>query len=116
MLPADFRALFSKFKSATDDEINAQISLSAAHLNVNRMGAFYNEALANFIAHGLCLGKSDTDITDANDVVGRSTEKQHTMRSAAEIEAQRKDPFLRTTYGQRYRYLKTLANMGALVT
>lgn len=117
MTPDDFRAARPKYANETDSAINAAIALSAPYFNRRwQASAFYPEGLSCAIAHFICIGKSDAAITEANDVVTKSTEHQSTTRSNDAVKAQSADHFQRTVDGQRFRTLNKIVNMGALAT
>ena len=104
--------MFPAFTDATDTEVNSANALSAPWFDVCRWASFYTEGLGNFIAHQIVTGRADKPVVDANDIVMRHTEHLITARSQKQVELQAKDPFQRTTFGQRFRYLARLVGIG----
>ncbi|HXS24572.1 MAG TPA: DUF4054 domain-containing protein [Gemmatimonadales bacterium] len=104
--------MFPAFIDATDTEINSAIALSAPWFNVRRWDTSYSEGLGNFVAHQIVIGRADKAVVDANDITMRHTEHLITARSQKQVELQARDPFQRTVFGQRYRYLARLVGLG----
>ena len=104
--------MFPAFTDATDTEINSANALSTPWFDVCRWGTFYSEGLGNFIAHQVVTGRADKMTVNANDIVTHHTEHLITARSQKQVELQAKDPFQRTTFGQRFRYLARRVGIG----
>ena len=104
--------MFPDFDDATDTEVNSAMALSAPWFNVRRWGADYTEHLGYFIAHQIVIRRNDKPVVDANDIVNRHTEHLIVARSQKQVELQARDPFQRTTFGQRYRYKAREVGMG----
>lgn len=119
MTPAAFRLLFPAFIDATDAEINAAIALSAPYFNVGRWRGFYNEGLGNFVAHQIVVARAAAtagiNVAAAGDVTEKRVGSVSVGRGAELLATQMADPFQRTLYGQRYKYLTRFAGAGALV-
>lgn len=117
MTASEFKAIFPAFVATNDDTVSAAIALAAPWFNVDRWGRFYSEGLANWVAHKLTVDAPSN--AGANNGGGDATDKQvgsvRISRGETLLKAQMDDPFMRTAYGQRYRYLAGLAGMGAVV-
>lgn len=116
MTAAEFKAIFPAFVSTNDDTVSAAIALAAPWFNVDRWGGFYSEGLANWVAHNLTVNAPG--YAAANAGAGDATDKQvgsvRISRGETLLKAQMGDPFMRTAYGQRYRYLAGLVGIGAV--
>lgn len=124
MTPSEFRAQFhdGEFASATalpDNYIQRFLDASAPHFNVQRWGKNYSEGLACHVAHSIVVSKAQAaksiSQADANDVVTRAISGAVSMSKDPEmLRMQAKDPYMRTTYGQRYAYLRNLVGRGGV--
>jgi hypothetical protein len=112
MTAADFKAAFPVFKDEIDTLVTAQIAASVPYFDTTRWGAFLAEGQGCWVAHMIVIGKSDGLAVEANDVTNRVTEHYNFTRSTDMVNKQGADPFLRTVYGQRYRYLARQVGMG----
>ena len=121
MTPAQFKALFTQFAAEDDDRVQGFLDLAAPYFNVERWGAFYTEGLANLVAHSIVTANAEQaafaaapNQLQAGDVVGKTVGAVSVTRDGQLLNKQAADPFLRTTYGQRYVYLRRKAGMGGI--
>jgi hypothetical protein len=115
MTPAQFVNIFPAFGNTDQAVIAAQIALAAPHLNVARWDDFYTEGLACAVAHMLVVGKADGVLLEANDITSDETENRKVARDPALLMRQAVDWWNRSTYGQRFVYLRdTMIGKGAL--
>jgi hypothetical protein len=122
--PSEFRQSFpdGEFNdpsSLPDSYIQKFLDAAAPDFNVKRWGSRYSEGLACNVAHRIVVSKAQAaksiSQTDANDVVTRAISGAVSMTKDAELlRQQAQDPYLRTTYGQRYAYLRNLVGRGGL--
>jgi hypothetical protein len=116
--PSGFKALFPKFMGESDERIQALLNLAAPYFNVERWGAFYPEGIANWVAHSIVVdnaeGAQPTDQLNANDVTEKHVGPVGMTRDSQLLNAQAKNPFMRTTYGQKYVYLRGKVGFGGL--
>lgn len=112
MTAAEFSAAFPAFKNEDEALVTAQINASAPYFDATRWGAFLAEGQGCWVAHMIVIGKSDGVAVEANDLTSRVTEHYNFTRSTDMVNKQGADPFLRTVYGQRYRYLARQVGMG----
>lgn len=88
-------------------------------LDSDRWGAKYAEGVAYLTAHLITLDQSDGAQTvgqvEANDTTAERIGPISVMRHADAVMAQVRDPFLRTTYGQHYAYLRSRVGLGGVV-
>lgn len=120
MTPAEFKVIFPAFEGENDARVQYVLDSAAAFLDESRWGDLYTQGLANYAAHLLTMlavaavavggvaGISDIAMTKkVGDV---SVTKSELM-----LQAQAKNPLLRTFYGQEYVRMVRLVGMGAVV-
>lgn len=116
---SEFKALFTQFASETDERVESFIDLAAPYFDVSRWGDFYSEGIANWVAHSIVVSNAEaaasTSVVDADDFISDSAGGASTTRSGQMIADEARDPFLRTSYGRRYCYLRRLVGMGGVV-
>jgi hypothetical protein len=114
--PSEFKAIFPQFTAETTERVQAFLDLAVPYFNVERWGDFYSEGLANFVAHSIVVGNYEaaqsTSIANANDVSSKTVGALSVSRDGTLLNWQAKDPFMRTTYGQRYAYLRRKIGLG----
>lgn len=119
MTAAEFKALFPQFTSETDARVLVFIGLAAPYFDVSRWGDFYTDGLANWVAHSIVVANAEalqaTDEVDADDATTETFGPISTTRSSEAAMASAKDPYLRTSYGRRYAYLRRLVGMGGVI-
>lgn len=119
MTPSEFKALFPQFTSETDARVQIFIDLAAPYFDVTRWGDFYSEGIANWVAHSIVVANAEatasTSVIDADDATTETFGRISTQRSPDLAKMAAKDPFLRTTYGKRYAYLRRMVGMGGAV-
>lgn len=93
MTSAQLKALVPALSTVDDTIIDAQIALADPHFDVERWGDFYAEGLACWVAHNLTIGS-----------VGDATKLKQIPSN----------PYMRTTFGQRYQYLVDQVGMGGV--
>ncbi len=116
MTPAVFRTVIPALSGETDATINAVLALSTPWFNLDRWGAFLTEGLANWVAHNIVTGRhtNAAGMLTAGDATDKQVGSVRVSRGETLLKAQIEDPFMRTVYGQRYRYLARLAGMGGI--
>jgi hypothetical protein len=122
--PSEFRESFpdGEFNSTgslPDSYIQKFLDAAAPDFNVKRWGKRYSEGLACNVAHRIVVSKAQAaksiSQADANDVVTRAISGAVSMSKDPEmLRQQARDPFLRTTYGQRYAFLRDLVGRGGV--
>lgn len=121
MTAAEFKAWFigGQFDDVEDTTVEAWIARATPYFNVTRWGGYYTEGLANWVAHNLvestATARKSIQQTDANDTIHKQIGPISIGKDSGLLNAQAKDPFMRTTYGQRYRYLAGRVGMGGMV-
>ena len=121
MTPAEFKVLFPQFVAEDEDRIQVFLDLAVPYFNEDRWGAFYTEGLANLVAHSIVTANAEQaafaaapNQLQAGDVSSKSVGSVSVGRDGTLLNKQAADPFLRTTYGQRYAYLRRKAGMGGI--
>lgn len=94
MTPTQLKALVPALNAVDDAVVAAWIAAADPSFDVARWDGYYAEGLACWVAHNLTVGS---------------------VGDATALKQQPTDPFMRTTYGQRYRYLANLVGMGGVV-
>ena len=119
MTPADFVAAFPAFRDEQVPTIQRHLNASAPFFDVARWGAFYDEGLGCWIAHRLTVenahGESKNETAIKGDVTTEEAGGISTTRSSELLTMATKNPYLRTTYGQRYHYLARQVGLGGAV-
>lgn len=117
MTAAEFQLAFPVFATERVADIERLFVNALPFVDLGRWGSLYDEGVRNYVAHMLAVDRMDRDPAriGANDVTSKSVGSASVARSAELLAAQAHDPFMRTTYGQRYRYLARLVGMGPVV-
>ena len=116
MTAQEFLALFPKFTSTHVDVITAYIARLAPEFNVARWDDRYSEGLGCAVAHMIVIGQADGTLLEANDIVSEETENRKVARDPVLLLKQGVDWWNRSTYGQRYVFLRdNMVGRGALV-
>jgi hypothetical protein len=87
-------------------------------MDAGRWGAKFAEGCAYLTAHLITLDQADSQPVgqvEANDTVSERIGPISVARHADAVMAQMKDPFMRTTYGQHYVYLRSRVGLGGVV-
>ena len=119
MTLAEFKAWFPGGQFAAVTEISGYLTRATPHFNVDRWGGWYAEGLANWVAHSIVVDRAEAtqsiDEVDADDGIVDSIGPITSRRSSENVELMAKNPYMRTTYGRRYRYLARMVGMGGAV-
>lgn len=127
MTVADFQAAFPVFADVDATEIQRHINAAAPWFNVLAWGDLYDQGLGNWVAHQIVTEANDRKAMSAKDgrrpwisgpgareVIAETVDSVSIVYSAMLLNKQAADPYLRTIYGQRYRYLSGIAGGGAV--
>lgn len=119
MTPASFKAAFPVFDTEQDADIQRHITAALTYVDAARFGTDYDEALGYVVCHRIATEKADradginAKAGDVLSAAGATTAGQRSAaRGPASVAIQMSDPFMRTVYGQRYRYLANLYGLG----
>lgn len=116
MTAAQFLLLFPAFASTPVPVITAYILRLAPAFNVSRWDDWYSEGLGCAVAHMITVSNADGDLLEANDITSDETENRKIARDPALLMRQAVDWWNRSTYGQRYVFLRdNMVGRGALV-
>lgn len=107
---------FPQFATVDITFIQTFIDDADPFFSLCRWGNFYEQGVSNFVAHNLTLALATADSGDGSQTarISKQIGDVSVTYSAAMIDRYAKDPFARTTYGQKYRYLARLVGMGAV--
>lgn len=99
--------------------VQAFLTRATGSMDVDRWGAKFAEGCAYLTAHLITLDQSDGAQTvgqvEANDTVSERIGPISVARHADAVMKQMRDPFMRTTYGQHYAYLRSRVGLGGVV-
>lgn len=114
MTVVEFQAAFPAFKDVVATTIQRQLTNAARYLEKDDWGDYYDDGLGNFVAHNLALDPSVGGAINSSstDIIEKRVGAVTVVRSARLMEAQTRNPFLRTIYGQMYLYYRSLAGVG----
>lgn len=136
MLPSEFIAWFPKGQfgasgasltyvqpsgqlGADSTYVQAFLTRAEGSMDADRWGAKFAEGTAYLVAHLITLDLADGALTvgqiEANDAVADRIGPISGVRHADAVMVQMKDPFLRTTYGQHYAFLRSRVGLGGVV-
>jgi hypothetical protein len=118
---AEFQAWFigGQFSTLNDSVIEGYLARATPYFAVTRWGAWLPEGIANWVAHSIIVDRAEAagsiDEIDSDDATSERFAGISTSRHADIVMASVKDPFLRTTYGRRYAYLRRMVGLGGAV-
>jgi hypothetical protein len=127
LTPATFAAAFPMFAAVNATTVQRHITASTPWFDVSAWGALFDEGQGNWIAHRIVTEAVDTwqISSPAGDrpALAAPGDREVTMKqvdttvvaySAMLLKDQIADPIMRTTFGQRYRYLSAIVGGGAV--
>lgn len=116
MTPDEIIARYPQFASVDVTVIQTAIDDADPFFNVCRWRNFYEQGLAAFVAHNLTLAAGPVDTGDGSQTarVSKSIGEVSVSYSSGMVDKYAADPFMRTVYGQKYKYLARLVGMGAV--
>lgn len=115
MTPTEFKTLFPEFAGETDERVQMYLDASDDYIDPAKWGSSAKMGLGNLTAHELKINTPSLN----KDVM---TTDGKTMKKVGELQVQRseqmmlaaiKNPYMRTTYGQKYLELRRVAGYGA---
>ena len=118
MTPSEFLSDpdFSAFSAEEPDTIAKWMVKAAPFFDVARWGAFYSEGLGNWVAHRIVLSNlratMPTNRADSGNMISKTVGPVSASYDSLLINAQAKDPYMRTSYGQEFCRLRRLVGMG----
>ena len=118
MTPSEFLADpdFVAFAAESPATIAKWLVKAVPFFDVGRWGAWYSEGLGNWIAHRIVMSNlratQPTNRTDAGDTASKAVGPVSKSYDSMLINAQAKDPYMRTSYGQEFCRLRRLVGMG----
>lgn len=115
MTPAEFKALFPEFSAEADGDVQLFIDRSLAHVDAGIWGDLYSDGVGYWVAHEITAANANAlgGVMSA-DVSSKKIGDVQVTRDAVLLARQSDNPFLRTTYGQKYLYLRKQFGIGAL--
>lgn len=119
MTPSEFKAQFpdGEFDSLSPEYVQKFLDLAVPDFNVSRWGKKYSEGLACNAAHRIVVSKAQA--AKALQLDGGNVSEKHVGPVGVSFDSmlinkQAADPFMRTTYGQRYCFLRGLVGRGGV--
>ena len=118
MTPSDFKNQFPEFASETDARVQLFIDKAAPHFDFDRWDDFYQDGVANWVAHNLAMANAQTAQGGAvqamtNDNLVKKVGDVQVTKDTELLNKQTDTPFYRTLYGQQYLYLRRMVGRGA---
>jgi hypothetical protein len=118
MTVAEFKAYFAPaFEAVSAGVVQRHLDAADEEFNVERWGGRYTEGLANFVAHRITMDPSQGGAlknAGATGIIEKQVGSVRVTRSAAFVEAQTKNSYFGTLYGQRYSELRDEVGMGTV--
>lgn len=120
LTPAAFKLQFPAFATTSDERVQLFINKADPYFDVARWGDFYDDGVANFVAHNLFLtgGYGGSTPPVGSGMQDNTTSKKvgdvQISKSTALIQAAMTDPYMRTSFGQRFTELRRLVGVGAI--
>lgn len=114
MTPAEFKARYPAFTSVADATVQIYLDEAATLLDVCRWDELYSQGQGLLTAHELTLNAATQSTQTSGVADDMSVQKAGDVsytRDASLLAKQMENPYMRTTYGQRYLYL--LAQVGS---
>ena len=114
MTVAEFQTAFPVFAAVSAPDITRHMTTAGRFVETVLWGDRYDLGFGNVVAHFIKVEQLNATGGGADDAVEKRVGQVSVMRSAAMLEKQMVDPFLRTSYGRMYRYLARQLGVGAL--
>ncbi len=118
MTPTEFKTRFPEFTTVADARVQVFLDEAEPMFDVERWESFYTQGLGNLVAHELALATPSLKIATMSGAADGKTSKKVgavAVTYAAElITAAAKNPYMRTSYGQKYSELRRLVGIGAV--
>lgn len=101
------------FKNVSVPDIQAALTVSATYVRVDEWGTYYTEAVTNWVADRIITDRQLAPLMNggggAFDATRKTVGSVTVERSAQVILQQMKDPYLRTPFGVRFKFLQRTA-------
>lgn len=119
MTPTEFKARFPEFSSETDGRVQLFISDVTPLFDQARWDDLYTVGIANLVAHELVVSNEQTAAAGkisrlANDTLTKKVGDVQVTKDTGLLNRQAENPFMRTSYGQKYLQLRRLVGMGGV--
>lgn len=119
MTPTEFKARFPEFSSETDDRVQLFINDADPLFDQARWDDLYPVGLANLVAHELVVANEQTAAAGkisrlANDTLTKKVGDVQVGKDTMLLNKQAENPYMRTSYGQKYLNLRKLVGMGGV--
>lgn len=118
LTPASFKIMFPEFNAEENDRIQLFIDNAGPFFDVCRWADWYDEGLANYVAHKLTMANrraalgSGPGMGGGDTAIGKKVGDLSIQRSDAALLMNMKDSFQATSYGQEYRRLARMVGLG----
>ncbi len=110
---AQFVALFPEFASLPSATFNAWLSNATPFFNQGRWADLLTLGVCYWIAHSITLANANSVQPMTDDTSGQKAGDVSYQRDSKLVNAEADDPYMRTTYGQQYRYYMKQVGAGA---
>ena len=115
MTASQLKTIVPALASFSDAQVEALIVLADPYFDLDRWGDQYVEGIACWVAHWLVSNAEQTAEVDADDVDHMGIGPISMRRNSTLVEKQAADPYMRTMFGQRYRFLANQVGAGGTV-
>lgn len=109
-----FRALFPEFQATADAAIQTWIDASGPFFNVSRWDDLLTLGVSYWTAHQLMLAGANAAQPLTDDTTMQKAGDVSFQRDAQLVNAEAKNPYMRTAYGQQYLYYMRMAGAGGV--
>lgn len=119
MTPTEFKARFPEFSSETNDRVQLFINDADPLFDQARWDDLYPVGLANLVAHELVVANVQTAAAGqigklSNDTLTKKVGDVQSGKDSMLLNKQAENPYMRTTYGQKYLNLRKLVGAGGV--
>lgn len=111
---AQFRAQFPEFSYVTDAVIQNWITKATPFFDPIRWDDLLNLGVMYWVAHQITLATANATQPLTDDSTMQKAGDVSYQRDSRLVNAQAEDPYMRTTYGQMYRYYMRYVGAGAI--
>lgn len=119
MTPTEFKARFPEFSSETNDRVQLFINDADPLFDQSRWDTLYPVGIANLVAHELVIANQQTAAAGqigklSNDTLTKKVGDVQVGKDTMLLNKQAENPYMRTSYGQKYLSLRKLVGMGGV--
>lgn len=114
MTPADFKKRFPEFEQQSDERVQMFIDDADPFFDQVRWGDLYDLGISYLVAHEIALANANAASAMTDDVVMKKVGDEQVQRDSNLMNKQSDNPYMRTTYGQKYLYYMRFVGAGGV--